>query len=161
MKKKEVICAFYNENDTERDEYVDFMDIVVKYKKIIQPLYFENDEGRILKVFYRKRLKSIRKFVPKENNEFFKKVMDGKYRRCSRCGCGYLAYIEHTYRNNNGCVGSSYECAVCQEYSDRAVHKIRDYAIKHGSKKTILKLLTDDAFNEKISEYPYDDELTF
>ena len=161
MKKKEIICAFYDRNDTERNEYNDFMRNIVNHKKKLKPLYYENIDGKILIVFYKKKLKSIKKFIVNENVEFFNSVMSGKYKHCSKCGCGYMAYQEYTYRDNCGCVGRSYECPVCQEYPDKAVHKISEYAIKHGSKKTIMKLLKDDAFNERISEDPYADELPF
>ena len=161
MKKKEIICAFYDRKDTEPNEYNDFMRNLVNYKKKLKPLYYENDRGKILIVFYKKKLKSVKKFISDRNVKFFDKVMSGKFRHCSKCGCGYMAYEEYTYRDNCGCVGRSYECPVCQCYSDRTVHKISEYAIKHGSKKTILKLLTDEDFNKQIFEDPYADELPF
>ena len=37
-----------------------------------------------------------------ENVKFFEKVMSGKFRHCSKCGCGYMAYQEYTYRDNCG-----------------------------------------------------------
>ena len=47
MKKKEIICAFYDRNDTERNEYNDFMRNIVNHKKKLKPLYYENIDGKI------------------------------------------------------------------------------------------------------------------
>ena len=52
MKKKEIICAFYYRNDTERNEYNDFMRNIVNHKKKLKPLYYENIDGKILIVFF-------------------------------------------------------------------------------------------------------------
>ena len=157
INKHEVICAFYDSTDETKTEHHDFMNILVKHRWRLRPLYFKNNYGHILIVFYKKRLKSIRKFVPEENIDFFDGMLNGEYRHCSRCGCGYLTYCKYIYRNNNGCVGRSYECEVCQDFSDKAVHKISEHAMMYGSKKTIMKLLKDKSFRRELNG-PADDD---
>ena len=80
--------------------------------------------------------------------DFYEKIMSGKYRHCSQCGCGYLSYIPVTYRSNSGCVGKSFECEVCQEYADEVISSVKSYARKHGTKDTLLKLLNNEFFKE-------------
>ena len=77
MKKKEIICAFYYRNDTERNEYNDFMRNLANHKKKLKPLYYENIDGKILIVFYKKKLKSIKSLKERkvQTNENIKQTI--------------------------------------------------------------------------------------
>lgn len=117
-------------------------------------------------VFYRKNLKKLKNFIcDVKLSELLKDVSNGKHNYCSKCGCGYMTYYPYTYRNNCECTGRSYECEVCQTYSDAAVREIRDSARKRGTKKTLLKVLNGKFFKdsdpELYEEYAYEDELPF
>lgn len=153
MRKNEIICAFYNPELKQYEKYHSFMKIVMKNKNKIAPLYFENDNGKYLIVFYKRKLKKLVKLLHDEALDFYEKIMEGKYRHCSKCGCGYLSYIPYTYRNNSGCVGKSFECEVCQLYDDFAVSEIRKYANRYGTKDTLLKVLNKKFFDE--SDLPF------
>ena len=157
MIKREIICAFYNPEIKGYKKYHSFMKCVVDNKKKLKPIYFEDDNGMILIVFYKRRLKKISKLLSLDAEEYYKKIMAGKIRHCSVCGCSYLSYVPYTYRDNCGCLGKKFECEICQSYSDDAVRAIRDIARKKGTKKTLMKLLNSDVF-EKLSET---DELPF
>ena len=111
-------------------------------------MYFENDDGKYLIVFYRRKLKKLIKLLQDEALDFYEKIMSGKYRHCAQCGCGYLSYIPVTYRRGDGCVGKSFECEVCQEYADEVISSVKNYARKHGTKDTLLKLLNNEFFKE-------------
>ena len=153
MRKNEIICAFYNPEVERFDKYHTFMKVVVENLKKVAPLYFEEDNGAYLIVFYRRKLKKLLKLFKDEALEFYEKIMSGKYRHCAQCGCGYLSYMPVTYRSNSGCVGKSFECEVCQEYANEAVVSIKNYARKYGTKDTLLKLLNNKFF--------VDDDLLF
>ena len=146
MRKNEIICAFYNPEVERFDKYHSFMKVVVENQKKIAPLYFEEDHGTYLIVFYRRKLKKLIKLLQDEALDFYEKIMTGKYRHCSQCGSGYLSYMPVTYRSNNGCVSKSFECEVCQEYADEVVSSIKTPARKYGTKDTLLKLLNNKFF---------------
>jgi len=57
----------------------------------------------------------------------------------------------------------SYECEVCQGYSDSAVRQIRDYARKRGTKKVLLKVLNGKFFKPEYIDNgkDYDEDLPF
>ena len=153
MRKNEIICAFYNPEVERFDKYHSFMKVVVENKKKVAPLYFEEDHGTYLIVFYRRKLKKLLKLLKDEALDFYDKIMTGKYRHCAQCGCGYLSYIPVTYRRGDGCVGKSFECEVCQEYADHAISVVSRYARKYGTKDTLLKLLNKEFF--KDSDLPF------
>ena len=148
MRKNEIICAFYNPEVERFDKYHSFMKVVVENQKKIAPLYFEEDHGTYLIVFYRRKLKKLVKLLKDEALDFYDKIMTGKYRHCAQCGCGYLSYMPVTYRRGDGCVGKSFECEVCQEYADEVISSVKSYARKHGTKDTLLKLLNNEFFKE-------------
>lgn len=164
MLRREVICAFYNQKVNDHKEYQNFMNTIVENKDKLKPLYYEDDDGKILIVFYKKRLKTVTNSFSGENADFLNGVINGNHGHCSKCGCGYLRYFRYTYRDNCGCLGKSYECEVCQGYSDKAVRKIRDYARKRGTKKALLKVLNGKFFKEEDfqnNEENYYDDLPF
>ena len=166
MKRKNVMCVFYNKEVCDFKAYNKFMDILDDNKKSLKPLYYENVEGKVLMVFYRKNLKKLKKFIcDVKTSELLKNVLNGKHHYCSKCGCGYMTYYPYTYRNNCSGTKISYECEVCQMYSDVAVRKIRDSAKKRGTKKTLLKVLKGKFFKDSdpeiYEEYTYEDELPF
>ena len=148
MRKNEIICAFYNPEVERFDKYHSFMKVVVDNQKKIAPLYFEEDDGKYLIVFYRRKLKKLIKLLQDEALDFYDKIMTGKYRHCAQCGCGYLSYMPVTYRCGDGCDGKSFECEVCQEYADYAVSVIKKHARKYGTKDTLLKVLNGEFFKE-------------
>ena len=146
MRKRDIICAFYIPDSKKPYRYNEFMKVIVENKRKLKPIYFEEDDGQIVIVFYEDRLKKI----------------DGKYRHCSVCGCAYLSYIPYQYRKNNGIVGRSYECEICGSISDSTINYVKEYAKKHGSKKTITGLLKGTVFKHyKAAPEPFDDDLPF
>ena len=153
MRKNEIICAFYNPKVKRFEKYHNFMKIVVENQKKIEPLHLEENDGKYLIVFYRRKLKKLIKLFKDETLDFYEKIMSGRYRHCIQCGCGYLSYTPVTYRRYSGCVGKSFECEICQEYTDFAVPAIKDHARKHGTKDTLLKLLNNELF--KQDELPF------
>lgn len=166
MKRRNVMCVFYNKEVCDFKAYNKFMDILDDNKKSLKPLYYENVEGKVLMVFYRKNLKKLKKFIcDVKTSELLKNLLNGKHHYCSKCGCGYMTYYPYTYRNNCSGTKISYECEVCQMYSDVAVRKIRDSAKKRGTKKTLLKVLKGKFFKDSdpeiYEEYTYEDELPF
>ena len=44
----------------------------------------------------------------------------------------------------------SFECEICQEYSDEFLCTIMDYSKKHGAKKTLLKLIKGKLFKNDM-----------
>jgi len=153
MRKNEIICAFYNPEVERFDKYHSFMKVVVENKKKVAPLYFEEDHGTYLIVFYRRKLKKLLKLLKDEALDFYDKIITGKYRHCAQCGCGYLSYIPVTYRRGDGCVGKSFECEVCQEYADEVILEVSRHAKRYGTKDTLLKLLNKEFF--KDSDLPF------
>lgn len=151
MRNKEVICAFYNPNLKHFDEYHKFMSVIVENIRKVKPIYYENEDGITLIIFYRHKLKRISKYFLENYVKLYEKIISGKYRHCTCCGCGYLSYIPYTYRNNGGCVGKSFECEICQEYSGEFLCTIMDYSKKHGAKKTLLKLIKGKLFKNDMS----------
>ena len=155
------MCVFYNKTVNDFKLYNKFMDIVYEHKNLLKPLYYENDDGKVLMVFLKRRLKKFKEIISDVKiSELLNDVLNDKHPYCSKCGCGYMTYYTYTYRDNCGCVSRSYECEVCQMYSDKAVRKIRDYARKRGTKKTLLKVLNDKFFKDEdfqSNEENYDD----
>ena len=150
MKRNEVMCVFYNKTVKDFKLYNKFMDILDDHRNLLKPLYYENDDGKVLMVFLKRHLKKFKEIIcDVKISELLNDVLNDKHPYCSKCGCGYMTYHTYTYRDNCGCVGKSYECEVCQMYSDKAVRKIRDYARKRGTKKTLLKILNDKFFKDE------------
>ncbi|MCR4719345.1 MAG: hypothetical protein K5768_06925 [Firmicutes bacterium] len=161
MRKRDIICAFYIPDSKKFDKYNKFMKVIVENKRKLKPIYFEEDDGQIVIVFYEDRLKKIEKYLSGNALEMYKKI-DGKYRHCSVCGCAYLSYIPYQYRKNNGIVGRSYECEICGSISDSTINYVKKYAKKHGSKKTITGLLKGTVFKHyKADPELFDDDLPF
>ena len=166
VKRKKVMCVFYNKEVDDFKIYNKFMDILDENKKILKPLYYENNEGKVMMVFLKKKLNKFKDIIYDiKLSKLLNDVINGKHHYCSKCGCGYMTYYPYTYRNNCGCTGRSYECEACQMYSDVAVRKIRDSGRKRGTKKTLLKVLNGkffkDSDSELYEEYTYEDELPF
>lgn len=160
MKRNEVMCVFYNKKVDDYKLYNKFMDILDDHRKLLKPLYYENDDGKVLMVFFKKRLKIFKEIISDVKiSELLNDVLEGKHHYCSKCGCGYMTYHTYTYRDNCGCVSKSCECEVCQLYTDKAVRKIRDYARKKGTKKTLLKVLNGEFFKEE--DYQTDEENSY
>jgi len=161
VKRNEVMCVFYNKTVNDFKLYNKFMVIVDEHKNLLKPLYYENDDGKVLMVFLKRRLKKFKEIISDVKiSELLNDVLNDKHPYCSKCGCGYMTYYTYTYRDNCGCVSRSYECEVCKMYSDKAVRKIRDYARKRGTKKTLLKVLNDKFFKDEdfqSNEENYDD----
>ena len=161
MRKREVVCAFYIPDSKKFDKYNKFMKVIVENKKKIKPIYYEEEESQILIVFYKDRLSKIGKELSGDALDMYKEI-GGKYRHCAVCRCGYLSYIPYTYRDNCGLVGRSYECEVCKSLSDREVSYVTEYMKKHGSKKTLIRILNGKIFKHYIiPDDPIDDELPF
>lgn len=164
MKRNEVMCVFYNKTVNDHKTYQKFMDMLDDNKRMLKPLYYEDDDGKVLIFFMKRRLKKLQDIICDiKVSEILKQVLNGKQHYCSKCGCGYMTYHKYTYRDNCGCLSKSYECEVCQGYSDKAVRQIRDYARKYGTKKTLLKVLNDKFFKpEKFNrDKECDEDLPF
>lgn len=164
MKRKEIMCVFYNKTVNDYKLYNKFMDILDNHRVLLKPLYYENDNGKVMIVFLKRRLKKFIEIIGDAKiSELLNDILNDKHPYCSKCGCAYMTYHTYTYRDNCGCLGRSYECEVCQGYSDSAVRQIRDYARKRGTKKTLLKVLNDKFFKPEDfnNEEDYDADLPF
>ena len=58
-------------------------------------------------------------------------------------------YMPYTYRDTDGCVGRSNECSLCRDLSTPYRNEIREYSEKHGSLKTLMKLLDEGEIDAK------------
>lgn len=161
MKRNEVMCVFYNKTVNDYKLYNKFMDTLDDRRDLLKPLYYENNDGKVLIVFWKRRLKKFKEIIcDVKISELLNDILNDKHPYCSKCGCAYMTYHTYTYRDNCGCVSRSYECEVCQMYADKAVRKIRDCARKRGTKKTLLKVLNDKFFKDEdfqSAEENYDD----
>lgn len=71
-------------------------------------------------------------------------VKDYSIKQCSVCGCHYFAHSLQTYRNNSGCVGTSFECVDCRILNNEAINEIIEVREKEGeiaAKKREFELL--------------------
>lgn len=139
----EPTCAeetFYE--PVEDDDYDYFLRYIMRNKNILEPIFHECVDNAEVLVFYGEKLKKLLPHITcKKAIEKCEDIIAGKARHCCRCGSIILDKYFYVYRNNCGCVGRSYECCVCRGLSDSEVHRISEYARKHGTKKTLLKAL--------------------
>lgn len=137
------ICVFYSHSDNQETDYNKALKIIFDNKDNLKPLYYEKEADYEFMVFYSTRLLSH--IEPHSNDDLIRDILhdmaNGLVYKCSRCGCGIVGTPFYTYRNNNGCIGRNYECHVCREYDNRTAYNISKYHEKHGSKKTIMKVL--------------------
>ena len=56
INKHEVICAFYDSTDETKTEHHDFMNILVKHRWRLRPLYFKNNYGSMLQAYATKKI---------------------------------------------------------------------------------------------------------
>ncbi len=96
------------------------------------------------------------------HNEYYdmQKTFDSLYSRSGN-GENFKNLMQYITDENNIKLSKSCECEVCQMYSDKAVRKIKDYARKRGTKKTLLKVLNNKFFKDEDfqsnEENHYDD----
>lgn len=137
------ICAFYSSSDTENMDYNKALQIIFDNKDALKPLYYEKEVDYEFMVFYSTRLLSH--IEPHSDDDLIRDILhdiaNGLVYKCSKCGCGIVGTPFYTYRNNNGCMGRSYECHVCRGYDNRTAYNISKYREKRGSKATIMKVL--------------------
>lgn len=80
---------------------------------------------------------------PEKCKEIISRIVEDRCFHCSGCGCDYLMYMPSTYRDVDGCVGKSIECSLCRDLSTSYRNEIREYSQKHGTLKTLMKLLNE------------------
>lgn len=145
MRKEKNVTLFYAKNENREDVYgfEEFFDVVKTHRDKIKPLYFE-EFNTIQYVIVSKQ--SIRKNInlfPQKCNEITSRIVEDRCFHCSGCGCHYLMYMASTYRDVDGCVGKSSECSLCRTLSTPYRSEIREYSQKHGTLKTLMKLLNE------------------
>lgn len=80
MKRNEVMCFFYNKTENDHETYQKFMDMLDNNKKILKPLYYEDDEGKVLIVFRKRRLTKLQDIICDiKVSELLKEVLNGKH----------------------------------------------------------------------------------
>ena len=144
-RKEKNVTLFYAKNENREDVYgfEEFFDVVKKHRDKIKPLYYESF-NKIQYVIVAKQ--SIRKNIelfPEKCKEITSRIVEDRCFHCSGCGCDYLMYMASTYRDVDGCVGKSNECSLCRDLSTPYRNEIRDYSKKHGTLKTLMKLLNE------------------
>ena len=72
-------------------------------------------------------------------------IFDEKHRPCRYSGAIQLGWIMATYRDNGGCIGSSWECDLVKMLQTRTVQKVLDIQNKHGVKEAVLYAAGDDS----------------
>lgn len=150
-RKEKNVTLFYAKNENREDVYgfEEFFDVVKKHRDKIKPLYYEAF-NKIQYVIVTKQ--SIRKNIelfPEKCNEITSRIVEDKCFQCSGCGCNYLMYMPYTYREVDGCVGRSNECSLCRDLSTPYRNEIREYSQKHGTLKTLMKLLDEGEIDSK------------
>lgn len=150
-----LICALYvKEYEKCTSSHGTFMRIIAENKDEIEPVIFDEGNGTDLLVFYSRNLKKISHLFEdnSEMRELYRKVIKGHLRRCKYCGCRILGPFPYTYRDIGGCVGKTIECYICRDFSNTGVNQIRDYYIKHGSEKTVMKAM-NGGFEDEGEEF--------
>ena len=61
--KKWSYVFFYNKTENDHETYQKFMDMLDNNKKILKPLYYEDDEGKVLIVFRKRRLTKLQDII--------------------------------------------------------------------------------------------------
>ena len=140
------ICAFYSTSDKQDSDYNKALKIIFDNKDDLKPLYYEKERNYEFMVFYSTKLLSHIKPHTDEDliRDILHDIANGLVYKCSKCGCGIVGTPFYTYRNNNGCVGRSYECHVCRGYDNKEARNISKYREKHGSKAAIMKVLNEE-----------------
>ena len=95
MRKNEIICAFYNPEVERFDKYHSFMKVVVENQKRIAPLYFENNDGKYLIVFYRRKLKKLIKLLQDEALDFYEYPNLLEYQKGQICAMQAFRDMQH------------------------------------------------------------------
>lgn len=148
-----LVCSLFGEDFYDDSPNAAFMRILMDNKEKVEPVICNEGEGTTLLVFYSHKLKNVSELF-KDNPEVYKlyiEAVNGKMHTCTTCGCRILGPFPYTYRNNCGCVGRSYECYICRQYTNKGTYYIRKYRKKHGSKKTVIKA-TIDGFSQEGDE---------
>ena len=72
-------------------------------------------------------------------------IFDEIYRPCMYSGAIQLGWTMATYRDNGGCIGSSWECDLVKMLQNRTVQKVLDIQNNQGIKDAILAAAGDDS----------------
>lgn len=72
-------------------------------------------------------------------------IFDEEYRPCTYSGAIQLGWTMMTYRDNGGCIGSSWECDLVKMLRNRTVQKVLDIKNKRGVKEAVLAAAGDDS----------------
>ena len=142
--KSVLVCALFADDLDDGSSNAAFMRILMENKEKVEPVICNEGEGTTLLVFYSHKLKNISELF-KDNPEVYKlyiEAVNGNTRTCTTCGCRILGPFPYIYRDNCGCIGRSYECYICRQYTNKGTYYIRKYRKKHGSKKTVIKATT-------------------
>ena len=139
-----LVCAFFADDLDDGSSNAAFMRILMENKEKVEPVVCEEGENNTLLVFYSHKLKKLSDLF-RDDPEIYKlyiEVVNGVMRTCTTCGCRILGPFPYIYRDNCGCIGRSYECYICRQYTNKGTYYIRKYRKKHGSKKTVIKATT-------------------
>ena len=150
-RKEKNVTLFYAKNANREDVYgfEEFFDVIKKHRDKIKPLYYEGFNNIQYVIVTKQSIRKNIELFPEKCNEITSRIVEDKCFRCSGCGCNYLMYMPYTYRHTDGCVGRSNECSLCRDLSTPYRNEIREYSEKHGSLKTLMKLLDEGEIDAK------------
>ena len=144
-RKEKNVTLFYAKNENRKDIYgfEEFFDVVKKHKDKIKPLYYERFSNIQYVIVKKQSVRKNMELFPEKCKEIIDRIAEDKCFHCSGCGCDYLMYMPHTYRNVDGCVSKTNECSLCRELATPYRNEMQEYSKKHGSLKTLFKILNE------------------
>lgn len=148
-----LVCALFGEELDDGSSNAAFMRILMGNKEKVEPIVCKEGEESTLLVFYSYKLRKISRLFEddKEIYKLYVKAVNGIMHTCNVCGCGILGPFPYTYRDSCGCVGKSYECYVCRQYTTKGTENIYNYCKEHGSEDTLIKAVTE-GFSQREDE---------
>lgn len=149
--EKQLIFVAYNANCDDDSPEFKFTERLYKNRDKLSMVESCEADGVAFMLFYQDELgKCLNMFS--DNIEMYSiadNVADAKVHKCECCGVGYFGPFPYTYRNAGGCIGRTYECFVCRQYSNAGRQNIIDYRKSHSSEETLLKVMTTGFTNKK------------
>ena len=150
-RKEKNVTLFYAKNENREDVYgfEEFFNVVKSYVDKIKPLYYEAFNNVQYVIVTKQSIRKNIDLFPEKCKEITSRIIEDKCFHCSGCGCDYLMYMPSTYRGVDSSVGKSYECSLCRDLSTSYRNEIRDYSKKHGTLKTLMRLLDESEIPAK------------
>ena len=141
---KIIVCAFYTRGAVYENEIYPFVEKLEKHREELSPIYYEDDNGNVLILFYRKNLKKLKKCFRKDKAALqkIKEIFSDKLHTCWACGCDILSTMPYSYRDiDEGVILKRPECSLCNGITDESILKVSDFYMEAGSEKTVLSIV--------------------